>query len=92
MLSIVMLLLGGYVILGNYWFGVMALLKKEHSSWVPVLGGGCASVGCLLSPHMALNKLWWVPLFADLGCVPGIIYSLVYFVFIWVRNNRKRIK
>jgi hypothetical protein len=90
-LSLLTLIAGGWVIFENWWIAaVVGLVKREHSSWIPLIGGGLGCTGCLLSPYTALNRLWWLPLLVDLGCVPGFTYSTVYFAIWFIRGKGRR--
>jgi hypothetical protein len=88
--SLLMLIAGGWVILENWWTGLVCFVKRESSTWIPILGGGLGAIGCFLSPYAVLNKLWWVPLLIDWGCVPGFSYSAIYFAISFVRGRKGR--
>jgi hypothetical protein len=88
--SLLALIAAGWLIFGNWSSIVLFLLKRKHSSWIPIIGGGVGCLGCLLSPYAVLNKLWWVPLLLDWGCVPGLSFSAIYFAISFIRRFRTR--
>jgi hypothetical protein len=51
------------------------------------VGGGLASIGLGLCPSPSVSRLWWVPLIADFGCVPGFAHAGL--VAIWVILRRR---
>jgi len=87
--SVFALIVAGWVICCNWSCILVYLLKGKHSSWVPILGGGLGCLGCVLSPYAVLNKLWWVPLLIDWGCVPGLSVSLVFLAVLFIRRRKR---
>jgi hypothetical protein len=59
-LSVVLLLVGGFVIIMNWVIIYYALVKKKHSSWVPLVGGVFAAVGLAILPITGVAKYWYV--------------------------------
>jgi hypothetical protein len=48
---------------------------------VPILGGVLSSVAFLAAPVEMLRRLWWMPLVVDLGCVPLMVWTAIYFAW-----------
>jgi len=71
-----LMILGGFVTIMNWGVVLQWLWRKKHSSWIPVVGGGLAAAGAATLPYSPVNALWWVPLFADWGCMPGLAYTI----------------
>jgi hypothetical protein len=59
--------------------------KTSRASWVPIVGGVFGMAGCLLWPSGSLRGVCWIPLLADLGCVPGMTYTFVWHGLRWGR-------
>jgi hypothetical protein len=57
------------------------LWRKKHSSWVPVVGGALAAAGTAIVPYSPVNTLWWIPLFVDWGCIPGLAFTIAFYVW-----------
>jgi hypothetical protein len=74
-IGVVLLALGSFISVMNWGVVIQWLTTKRHSSWVPVVGGAIASGGMAILPYASVNKLWWIPLVADWGCIPGISFS-----------------
>jgi hypothetical protein len=83
------MLAAAWIICSNWYCVVLAIVKRRHSSWVPVLGGGVGCLGCYLSPCEFLHTSWWLPLLLDWGCVPGLTYSLFCFLFFILPEARR---
>lgn len=58
------------------WQGIV---KRKHSSWVPLVGGLVGVAGLFIVPLDRLHSYWWVPLILDWGCVPGLLHSGWYY-------------
>jgi hypothetical protein len=51
------------------------ILKREPApSLLPFIGGLLGALGFLLAPHPALSHHAWIPLLADFGSLPWLIY------------------
>ena len=74
-LSVVLLLVGGFVIIMNWVIIYYSLVKKKHSSWAPLAGGVFAAVGLAILPIAGVAKYWYVPLIVDYGCLPGMTHT-----------------
>ena len=80
---------GGWAIIGN-WVGVAqaSLTRpKGHYSLVPLIGGVVTAIALGVAPSDPLNRLWWVPLIADLGCLPLLLMTGIFFARQWLRRG-----
>jgi len=90
-LASLMVLAGSFVMVMNWAVIVQWMINGKHSSWVPFVGGSLVAMGMVIAPFAFLNKFWWIPFFADWGCVPGI--GMTAFYFVWKRSKSdERIK
>lgn len=67
-ISLALLVVGGYVILGNLWLSIRWYFHRQSASLVPFVGGILTAVGLALSPSPLVGSCWWLALFADPGC------------------------
>ncbi len=79
-LSVVLLLVGGFVIIMNWVIIYYSLVKKKHSSWAPLAGGVFAAVGLAILPIAGVAKYWYVPVIVDYGCLPGMTHTAWFYV------------
>lgn len=63
--------------------------KSKESSWIPLVGGAAISIGIFLMPLNGAAKWFWVPLLLDWGCLPGIIFTTLYYL---KRRNEPSLK
>jgi len=63
--------------------------KRNAPSLLPLLGGVSGSIGLCLLPVLAVHPWWWLPLLLDWGCVPGIVFSIAYYLV--VGRNRQSV-
>jgi hypothetical protein len=70
-ISIIMMMLSVWTIIGNLWiaFGGVVKKRKKFESLIPFVGGIIGAVGIIISPAAQLRFFWWIPLVADLGCL-----------------------
>jgi hypothetical protein len=70
---------------------VMAFNKMTVCSWmrrknpaaaISIAGGCLGAAGCLLSPAIWLNKMWWLPTVFDIAGAPYLL------VFAWMGIER----
>ena len=64
-----------YVALGQ-WYCIYVIPRQKNAqgeprnySMVPLIGGGVGAIGCVIAPLEGLQRLWWLPLVLDPGCV-----------------------
>jgi hypothetical protein len=73
-------LFGAWVAGCNYVCVYLALVRREHHSLVPLLGGGCVALACMSYPAVGVRSWSWLPLALDPGnwvCVMAGPYLLV---------------
>ena len=68
-LFVVCFLFSGY----NLVMHLLTKRTKRTHSLVPLIGGLAGAIGCFLIPIPIFRYFFWLPLFLDLGCFPGII-------------------
>jgi hypothetical protein len=78
-ISILMMLVSGLMIIGNLWitFGGLLKKRKKFESLIPFVGGIIGTIGIIISPAAKLHHFWWIPLVADLGCLPLLLAVIV---------------
>jgi hypothetical protein len=64
----VLTFIGGWAIMANW-----VIAFRRRGSHIPVLGGVIVAVAFAIVPWESLRNLWWVPLIADLGCLPMLL-------------------
>jgi hypothetical protein len=79
-----------YVSTANWLIILVYVLKKKHSSWVPLVGGLSGCLAILVDPTRSFREYWWFPLIADWGCVPGFTHALFYMLFYFIRARTIR--
>ena len=62
-------LFGWWIIILNFAMVYVWLVRREHHSWVPLVGGFLACFGMLACPLTWVQKLAWIPLAVDCGYV-----------------------
>jgi hypothetical protein len=87
LLAVPLGLLGAWAVLCNYACVALALLRGQHHSVVPLLGGGLLAVAWLLCP--ATEAAWgWVPLALDPGCWVCLLAGAYFLVGVSWRRGR----
>ncbi|MBX7075218.1 MAG: hypothetical protein K1X71_18920 [Pirellulales bacterium] len=86
-LSAVLLALSAWVIFANWWIVVSYFVWRKHASLIPLVGGALGCLGCALSPFPALNGLKWAPLLLDIGSVPVLGNTAIYFAIAYIRRK-----
>jgi len=66
-LSVPLLLLSLWGIVGNVTIVLRWYLFRKRSSLIPVVGGLLGAVGLAVNPCPSLSRWWWVPLLVDPG-------------------------
>lgn len=85
-----LLLLGAFIMFMNWRVVFQWIVKREHSSWIPLVGGSLAAVGLTVIPFKQASTYWWLPLILDWGSLPGIGVTLIYqFWRVLVRQENK---
>ena len=82
----VLALLAALAMAGNWLGWIHALLTRIHFSFVPVIGGVLGAITFAVAPYIPefgpyisrFGRFWWVPLLADLGCLPMLVTTAIY--------------
>ena len=56
--------------------------RKKTSSWIPLVAGVCGSLALVVAPLPQASRWWWIPLILDWGSIPGLLFTLGYFLFV----------
>jgi hypothetical protein len=57
-------------------YPIAYLLAGKRGSAIPVLGGFCGALACLILPTGGTRWFWWLPLVVDVGCLGGLIAAV----------------
>lgn len=87
--GVLLILIGSYVTVVNWAVIVQWLANRKHSSWVPLVGGLSITAGLAIVPWPTANRLWWGPLIADWGCVPGLVFTVLHFAWLQFSSEDK---
>lgn len=87
-IGVTFLLIGGYVVMMNWLVVVQWIVRKKHSSWIPIVGGAFVTSGMIIVPYSNADELWWVPLFADWGCIPGLTLTGLHYIWLRLKHGR----
>ena len=82
--AIALCIISGIIICINLTIPFRFLLARGQSkgnSLIPIIGGALGALGLFIYPNAKVNDFAWIPLFADLGCVPAIIGALLRVLF-----------
>src|SRR2546421_71783 len=69
-----------WIILLNFSVVFLWCVRREHHSFIPLLGGCLAALAMLVSPPTGIARFAWIPLIVDLGCLYsflGFLYAVV---------------
>lgn len=83
-------MLGGFgwvVIINNFAVVYVWLVRREHSSSVPLVGGFFAMVGMGFCPAQLVQRFALVPLFVDVGYF--IITSVIGLLMMFLGRKKK---
>ncbi|MCG8405621.1 MAG: hypothetical protein MI923_10530 [Phycisphaerales bacterium] len=87
--SVVLLVFFALVVVANYALILSYYFKKRRSSLILLIGGLAGAIGCALCPSEIVQKLWWIPLVADLGCAPILLFAIAEYSFKWFSGKSK---
>lgn len=59
-------------------FWKQTIRKVRTPSWIPLIGGLVGALAFRILPVPFLNAFWWLPLLLDTGCLPGLLYTLIW--------------
>lgn len=80
-LSVLMLTVGVVYTLHNLVHILRWARDRTKRGLAPFVGGLSGAGGLALIPVPALNGWWPLPLFLDVGCVPVLLWILVYLLW-----------
>ena len=86
-LAAILFLVSGGCIVGNWIIPVRFITKHERASLIPLVGGVAGASAVIICPSSSLDWYWWVPLVADLGCVPALLMLGVFLLRNRLRGN-----
>ena len=81
-------LVGCWIIFLNFSVVYVWFLRREHHSFIPLLGGCLAGLAMLASPLPGVVRFAWIPLIVDLGCLFSFL-SFIYAVVVLRCFSRK---
>jgi hypothetical protein len=67
--SLTLGVLGAWVSALNYSCIISWYARRQHHSFIPILGGGSLALALLACPTPGTTRLAWLPLVADPGCM-----------------------
>jgi hypothetical protein len=71
-------LFGWWLIILNFAIVYAWFVRRQHSSWIPLVGGLLAMLGMGLCPVPHIQRLAWIPLLVDSGfCISALIIGLL---------------
>lgn len=82
-------IIGVFLIVQNALVFHAQIKHHSTSSWIPLLGGIFLSLSLAQMPY---DFEWYVivlPFFIDMGSVPGIAYTVYYWVFIYPKKKKE---
>jgi hypothetical protein len=86
--AVVFGLFGWFVISVNFRIVYAWLVRREHHSWIPLVGGFFALAGMALCPLTQVRALAWMPLAIDVGyCISMLAAGLVMACFARGKNE-----
>jgi hypothetical protein len=74
----------------NYSVAYLWLVRKEHHSLAPLLGGVAGLLALLICPLNSTHSWAWLPLVLDLGCaysLCGFLYAVIVLKAFSKRQN-----
>src|SRR4051812_19290580 len=81
-------LFGWFIIFMNFRIVYVWLIRREHHSWIPLVGGFLALVGMAFCPLSRVRGLAWLPLVMDVGyCVLVLAAGLLMAWFTQRRHD-----
>jgi hypothetical protein len=89
LISTLFFIIGFWIIIQN-WILVFKyiLTKKKQPSWIPLAGGFILMLSLGIQPFEDFSKYWLIPFILDWGCIPGFIYTLIFYMkFLFRRKN-----
>lgn len=79
--SVALCLFAAFTAIVNWRIVFLRLTRREHRTWIPLLGGLSGVLGMMMSPFPLLHEYGWIPLLIDWGCIPGFTFTLVCYLY-----------
>lgn len=77
-LSIVLLVIGVWLVILNWKSFYVTYIKKERfCSWIPIIPGLIVILAFILLPNNRIIHLFWIGFLLDWGCIPGFFIYLI---------------
>ena len=76
--SVAFTLLGCWIIIQNFRIVYVWYARREHHSWVPLLGGFLGFIGMGLCPLRAVERFAWLPLAVDCGYIIVVMIAAIF--------------
>lgn len=85
-----LILIGTAIIVCNWIIFIKKyILKTTNASWIPLIGGLSISMAFCLPAYKNLNDYSGIPFFLDYGCILGFIHTLIFYLYISLKNILK---
>lgn len=69
---------GWFIIVMNFMIVYDWFVRREHHSWIPLVGGFFALVGMALCPVPQIHRLAWIPFVVDLVyCISALAIGVL---------------
>lgn len=88
--ALLLFICGSFLVVMNWAIIFTCLLRKKHSSWVPLAGGIMLAYAIIFQPFWQIQSYAWIPLVIDWGCIPGFTYAFVYLICIYFQKIFKK--
>jgi hypothetical protein len=90
LIALVFGLFGWLLIFVNFRIVYVWMVRREHHSWIPLVGGLFAFVGMGCCPLRQIQRWAWVPAVIDIGyCVSVMTIGLLMELNAW-RGRKKK--
>lgn len=87
------LIVGIHIAIINGVIAYREIVLKQHSpSWIPLLGGILMAIGVAACPIAAIRSYWPLAFLLDFGSIPGMTYSALHIVILYVSQWRESSK
>jgi len=87
-LAILFGVFGWWLIIYNFAVVYFWLVRRQHHSWIPLIGGFFALVGMAFCPLLQVRRFAFIPLFVDTGyCILALTIGLLMELFARRKKN-----
>jgi hypothetical protein len=74
---------------GNLFIVFRDVRGKAGGSLLPFVGGVAGAISLLLIPQSQFRPWWWVPLVADAGSAPLLLWTTVWLIWRFFHRHRQ---